>query len=74
MATHNAPPGTDAGHQEAPVTRHTRGPVPKTKAAVGGFSIIGVPSREKALRWATRIAESCRCAQDVREIMFDPQS
>lgn len=50
------------------------GPVPETKAVVGGFSIIEVPSREEALRWAARIAESCRCAQEVREIMVDPES
>lgn len=50
------------------------GPVPETKAVVGGFSIIEVPSREEALAWAARIAASCRCAQEVREIMFDPES
>jgi hypothetical protein len=50
------------------------GPVPETKAVVGGFSIIEVPSREEALSWATRFAKSCRCAQEVREIMFDPES
>jgi hypothetical protein len=50
------------------------GPVPETKAVVGGFSIIEVPSREEALVWAGRIAEACRCAQEVREIMFDPES
>jgi hypothetical protein len=52
----------------------TVGPVPETKAVMGGFSIIEVPSREEALVWAARIAEACRCAQDVREIMFDPES
>jgi hypothetical protein len=50
------------------------GPVPETKAVVGGFSIIDVPSHEEALAWAARFAESCRCAQEVREIMFDPES
>jgi len=50
------------------------GLVPETKAVVGGFSIIEVPSREEALIWAARIARSCRCAQEVREIMFDPES
>jgi hypothetical protein len=50
------------------------GPVRETKAVVGGFSIIEVPSREEALAWAGRIAEACRCAQEVREIMFDPES
>ena len=52
----------------------TAGPVPETKAVIGGFSIIEVPSREEALVWAARIAKACRCAQEVREIMFDPES
>ena len=50
------------------------GPVPETKAVVGGFSIIEVPSREEALAWAARLASACRCAQEVREIMYDPES
>lgn len=50
------------------------GPVPETKAVIGGFSIIEVPSREDALMWAARIARACRCAQEVREIGFDPES
>src|ERR687896_604742 len=52
----------------------TGGPVPETKAVVGGFSIIEVSSREEALAWAARIAQACRCAQEVREIGFDPES
>lgn len=52
----------------------TDGPVPETKAVVGGFSIFEVPSREEALAWAARLAKACRCAQEVREIMFDPES
>jgi hypothetical protein len=49
----------------------TDGPYPETKAVVGGFSVIEVPSREDALTWAARIAAACRCAQEVREIMPD---
>lgn len=52
----------------------TNGPMPETKAVVGGFSIIEVATREEALAWAARIAVACRCAQEVREIMFDPES
>jgi hypothetical protein len=52
----------------------TDGPFPETKAVVGGFSIIEVPSREDALMWAAKLAEACRCAQEVREIMYDPES
>jgi hypothetical protein len=50
------------------------GSVPETKSVIGGFSIIEVPSRDEALVWAARFAEACRCAQEVREIMFDPES
>lgn len=52
----------------------TDGPFPETKAVVGGFSIIQVPSREDALMWAAKIADACRCAQEVREIVYDPES
>lgn len=52
----------------------TDGPMPETKATLGGFSIIEVSSREEALAWAARIAKACRCTQEVREIMFDPES
>lgn len=45
------------------------GPYPE---AIGGFSIIEVSSREEALAWAAKIAVACRCAQEVREIAFDP--
>ncbi|WP_327234417.1 YciI family protein [Streptomyces sp. NBC_01317] len=52
----------------------TDGPYPETKAVLGGFSIIDVPTREDALEWAAKIAASCRCAQEVREIMSDPDA
>ena len=52
----------------------TEGPVPETKAVIGGFAIIEVPSRAEALDWAARIARACRCAQEVREIGYDPAS
>jgi hypothetical protein len=50
----------------------TDGPYPETKAVIGGFSVVDVPSREAALKWAAKIAAACRCAQEVREIMPDP--
>lgn len=52
----------------------TDGPFPETKAVIGGFSILEVASRDEALKWAARIAEGCRCAQEVRELMYDPES
>jgi hypothetical protein len=45
----------------------TDGPHPESKAYIGGFSVVDVPSREEALEWAGRIAVACRCAQEVRE-------
>jgi hypothetical protein len=50
----------------------TDGPYPETKEVIGGFSVVDVPSREEALEWAAKIAVACRCAQEVREIMPDP--
>jgi hypothetical protein len=50
----------------------TDGPIPEKNAYLGGFSIVDVPSREKALEWAAKFAVACRCAQEVREIMYDP--
>ncbi len=47
----------------------TDGPYPE---AVGGMSIVDVPSREEAVEWAAKIAGACRCAQEVREFMPDP--
>ncbi|SEO71507.1 YciI family protein [Actinacidiphila rubida] len=48
------------------------GPFPETKAVLGGFAIVDVPSREDALKWAAKFASACRCAQEVREILPDP--
>jgi hypothetical protein len=52
----------------------TDGPIPEAKAVIGGFAIIEVPSRAEALDWAGRLARGCRCAQEVREIFYDPAS
>ena len=52
----------------------TDGPYAESKAYVGGFSVVDVPSREEALEWAAKIAVACRCAQEVREIGYDPDS
>ena len=48
----------------------TDGPYPE---AIGGYTLVDVPSREEALEWAAKIAVACRCAQEVREIGFDPE-
>ncbi len=50
----------------------TDGPYPETKEVIGGFAVVDVPAREEALKWAAKIAVACRCAQEVREILPDP--
>jgi len=52
----------------------TDGPYPETKEVIGGFSVIEVATREEALQWAAKIAVGCRCAQEVRELMPDPET
>lgn len=48
----------------------TAGPYPE---AIGGLTVVDVPTREEALKWAARIAVACRCAQEVRELGPDPE-
>jgi hypothetical protein len=50
----------------------TAGTYPQTKEQWGGITVIDVPTREAALKWAAKIAAACRCAQEVREFMYDP--
>ncbi len=40
--------------------------------AVGGLTVVDVPSRREALAWAAKIAVACRCPQEVREFGADP--
>ena len=47
---------------------------PRTRYLDGGFCILELPSREAAIQWAARIATACRCSQELREFMFDPES
>lgn len=51
----------------------TDGPYPETKEVIGGFVVVDVASRAEALAWAAKFAAACRCAQEVREIMPDPE-
>jgi len=52
----------------------TDGPYPETKEVIGGFAVVDVASREEALAWAAKIAVGCRCAQEVRELLPDPET
>ena len=50
------------------------GPHPEGRERIGGVTIVEVPSHQEALEWAAKIAVACRCAQEVREFMYDPAS
>jgi hypothetical protein len=47
----------------------TEGP----EVTVGGLTVIEVPSREEANKWAARWASACRCDQEVWELGHDPK-
>lgn len=48
----------------------TDGPRP---SVVSGVTIVDVPSRQEALKWAAKVAAACRCTQEVREFGDDPE-
>lgn len=52
----------------------TPGTYAETTNFNGGFCVLRVASREEAEAWAAKIAAACRCAQELREFMFDPES
>jgi hypothetical protein len=52
----------------------TDGTYDPTKRIEGGYSILELPNREAAVEWAAKIAKSCRCDQELREFMYDPES
>jgi hypothetical protein len=50
------------------------GTYPQTRDFDGGFCVLELSSREEATRWAAKIARSCRCSQELRAFMYDPES
>ena len=46
----------------------------QTKEFDGGFCVLELPSRADAVQWAARLATACRCAQELREFYYDPES
>lgn len=45
-----------------------------SSAPLGGFSVLTVETEEEAHAWAAKIAKSCRCSQEVREMIWDDES
>ncbi|MFG2052041.1 YciI family protein [Micromonospora sp. NPDC048935] len=52
----------------------TDGPFPETREVIGGFSVVDVATRDEALTWAAKLADACRCPQEVRELMSDSET
>ena len=52
----------------------TDGTYPQTARLKGGYTVLEVPTRDEALRWAAKIAVACRCRQEVRVFQDDPES
>ncbi|MEV5963702.1 YciI family protein [Kribbella sp. NPDC051952] len=52
----------------------TDAPYADSKGLLGGATIVNVPTRDEALKWAAKIAVACRCAQDVRKFGEDPEA
>ena len=40
----------------------------------GGWTVLEVADRAAAEEWARKIAVACRCSQELREFMYDPES
>ena len=55
---------------DATVTHET---YPQTKEFDGGFCVLELPSRTAAVHWAAKIAQACRCSQELREFGYDPR-
>jgi len=49
------------------------GPLAESSVHIGGFTILEVATDAEALEWANKFAIACRCAQEVRLIMEDPE-
>jgi hypothetical protein len=54
--------------------RIAQGGYPWAPPLDGGFTVLDVPSRDEAVRWAARIAKACRCDQELRVFGFDPRA
>lgn len=50
------------------------GTYPETCHIEGGYTILELPSRQEAERWAAKLAKACRCDQELREFMYDPMA
>ena len=54
--------------------RVTHETYPQTTEFNGGFCVLELPTQAAAVAWAAKIASACRCAQELRQFQFDPES
>ncbi|GAA2527370.1 hypothetical protein GCM10009860_03900 [Microbacterium mitrae] len=50
------------------------GTYPQTRQIEGGYTVLEVPTYDEAVMWAAKIAKACRCRQELRAFMYDPES
>lgn len=67
----NAQAGTRMVAADGAVTNET---YRQTRELDGGFCVMELPSREAAIAWAAKIAQACRCPQELREFGYDAES
>jgi hypothetical protein len=54
---------------------YRHGPIaPGDFPRIGGFCVVDVMTFDEALVWAAKTAKACRCEQEVREFMDDPEA
>lgn len=51
----------------------TPGSYAPTRQIEGGYAVFDCATRDDAIRWAARLAAACRCAQELRVFMDDPE-
>lgn len=45
----------------------------ETTSLNGGMALLELPNQEAAIQWAAKIARACRCDQELRQFMYDPE-
>ena len=51
----------------------SQGALQPSDVHIGGFAVVDVDSESEAIKWAAKIAKACRCTQEVRLFLNDPQ-
>ncbi|TDS80283.1 YciI family protein [Amnibacterium kyonggiense] len=52
----------------------TPGTYPQTERIEGGYAVLDLSTRDEAVAWAARMAAACRCRQELRAFMDDPDA